>query len=331
MTNLHLTMAFSDNHRSRPVLDGRIKPDGIDLDISVLTPADIFLRQLHNQEFDVSEMSLSSLLIVTARGDSPWVALPIFCQREFFHTWAWVRADAGIERPADLKGKRVGVPEYQQTAALWSRGVLQHEFGVHPTEIEWFMERIPERSHGGATGFTPPPGIRFNQISAERNIGEMMMAGELDATLLYMTRKNLTDRSTIQFEGNPTVRKLFPDGRAETARYFQKTGIFPINHGVVVRRSILEQHPWVALNLFNAFRLAKEQVLAEARTLAETHRSLGLLSDDAAQALQADPYPYGVRSNTHVLETIAQYSHEQGLTPRVLSFDDIFWPATLEL
>lgn len=331
MTNLRLTMAFSDNPRSRPVLDGRIKPDGIDLDIEVLTPADIFLRQLHTQEFDVSEMSLSSLLIVTARGDSPWVALPIFTMRQCFHTWAWVRADAGIERPEDLRGKRVGVPEYQQTAALWSRGVLQHEFGVAPEEMEWFMERTPERSHGGATGFTPPPGIRFHQIPASANIGDMMMAGELDATLLYLTRQNLTDRSRVQFEGNPKVRTLFPDVRAENARYFQKTGIFPINHGVVVRRSILERYPWVGLNLFNAFRLAKEDVLREARSLAATHETLGLLSPGGVEGLSVDPFPYGVRSNKHVLETIATYSHEQGLTPRVLDFEEIFWPATLDL
>lgn len=331
MSNLKLTMAFSMNDRSRPVIDGEVKPDGIDLDITEMHAADIFYRQLAFQEFDVSEMSLSSLWIITAKGESPWVALPIFTQRHFFQTWAWIRTDAGIDKPEDLKGKRVGVPEYQQTAALWTRGILQHEFGVHPTDMEWFMERAEDRSHGGATGFQPPPGLRFSHIPRDRDIGSMMMDRELDATMLYITASNLVDRSRVSFENNPRVRLLFPDPVAESARYYKKTGIFPINHGVVVRRSILEQHPWVALNLFNAFRIAKNRVNARTRELTETHATLGLLSPEARAGLQTEPYPYGVKSNQHLLETLAQYSHEQGLTPRVVSLEEVFAPSTMDL
>ena len=319
------------NERSLPVLDGSVAPDGIDLTCTVAHPSEIFWRQLHFREFDVSEMSLSSLLMAMAHGNTDWVGLPIFTSRRFFHTWAWVRADSGIERPEDLKGKRVGVPEYQQTAALWSRGVLKHEFGVDPTDLEWWMERTEERSHGGATGFQPPPGLRFHRIPADDSIGAMLLDGRLDATLLYIASNNLVDRSRASLEGNPKVRLLFPDPVAEGRRYYQKTGIFPINHGMVVRRSIYEQHPWVALNLFNAFRQVKEDLAARARELTATHVELGLLPPETRQALAVDPYPYGVKSNRHVLETVAEYSHEQGLTPRVMPLEEVFAPSTLDL
>ena len=331
MATLQLSLIMGANDRSRPVLDGSIQPDGIDLTCTTAHPSEIFWRQLHFKEFDVSEMSLSSLLMAMAIGNRDWIGLPIFTSRRFFHTGAWVRTDSGIDKPEDLKGKRVGVPEYQQTAALWSRGVLKHEFGVEPEDLDWYMERTEERSHGGATGFTPPPGVKFNRIPANESIGTMLLDGKLDATLLYITDNNLVDRSRATFEGNPNVRLLFPDPVAEGKRYFKKTGIFPINHGMVVRREIFEQHPWVALNLFNAFRQAKERGAARLRELASTHAELGLLDGDARKALAVDPYPYGVKSNQKVLETVAEYSHEQGLTPRVMPLDEIFAPSTMDL
>jgi 4,5-dihydroxyphthalate decarboxylase len=319
------------NDRSQPVLDGTVKPEGIDLTCTTAHPSEIFWRQLHFREFDVSEMSLSSLLMAVANGNRDWVGLPIFTSRRFFHTWAWVRADSGIIQPQDLKGKRVGVPEYQQTAALWSRGVLKDEFGVEPEDLDWWMERTEERSHGGATGFQPPAGIRFNRIPANESIGTLLMDGKLDATLLYLNDNNLVDRSRVRLEGNPEFRLLFPDPIDEGRRYFQKTGIYPINHGMVVRRSIYEQHPWVPLNLFNAFREAKDQAARRMRDLVSTHIELGLLPPDARKALSFDPYPYGVKSNQKVLETMAQYSFNQGLTPRVMPMDEIFAPSTLDL
>jgi 4,5-dihydroxyphthalate decarboxylase len=331
MARLQLSLIMGANERSLPVLDGSVAPDGIDLTCTVAHPSEIFWRQLHFREFDVSEMSLSSLLMAMAHGNTDWVGLPIFTSRRFFHTWAWVRADSGVGRPEDLKGKRVGVPEYQQTAALWSRGVLKHEFGVDPTDLEWWMERTEERSHGGATGFQPPAGLRFHRIPPDDSIGAMLLDGRLDATLLYIASNNLVDRSRASLEGNPKVRLLFPDPVAEGRRYYQKTGIFPINHGMVVRRSIYEQHPWVALNIFNAFRKVKEDLAARARELTATHVELGLLPPETRQALAVDPYPYGVKSNRHVLETVAQYSHEQGLTPRVMPLEEVFAASTLDL
>jgi len=332
MARLELTLAMTSNPRSDPILRGAFRPDGVTFRTTVASAPDIFWRQLHAQEFDVSEMSMSSLLIVLAQGNRDWIGLPIFTQRHFFQTWAWVRSDAGINRPEDLKGKRVGVPEYQQTAALWTRGILEHDFGVAPSDMDWYMERSADRSHGAATGFQPPAGVRFQYISADKSIGSMMMDGELDATLLYIGRQTMVDRSSVPFDDtNPKVRRLFPDVTGESQRYFDSTGIFPINHGMVLRRSLYEQHPWLALNIFNAYRLAKEQVAAELRRLASTHVELGLLTPDAARALRTDAYPYGVKSNQKTLETLAEYSAEQGLTPRQLPLDEIFAASTLDL
>lgn len=331
MSDLQLSMAMQSNARSRPVLDGRIKPEGIDLAVTVAHGSEIFWRQLHFAEFDVSEMSLSSLLILTANGNRDWMGIPVFTMRRFFHTTIWVRKDAGINTPADLRGNRVGVPEYQQTAALWARGVVQHEFGVAPAEIEWFMERTEAVSHGGATGFRPPPGVRVNRIAPPDDIGTMLVDGRLDAALHYLSDRNLVDRSRIRLEDRPEVRYLFANPAEEGRRYYAKTGIFPINHGMVVRRAIVERHPWVVLNIFNAFRTAKDRWLARVARAAETHLELGLLPQGAEAALRTDPYPYGIVANRRVLETVTQYSHEQGLTPRKLALEEIFAESTLGL
>jgi 4,5-dihydroxyphthalate decarboxylase len=319
------------NARSRAVLEGRHKTEGIDFLFTSLFPSEIFWRQLKFAEFDVSEMSMSSLLIAIARGNRDWVALPVFTTRRFFHTGIWVREDAGIRRPVDLNGKRVGIPEYQQTAALWTRGVLQHEFGVTAPQMEWWMERTEEVSHGGATGFKPPPGVTLHRIPVHESIGTMLVEGRLDAALHYIANDNAVDRSRIRLEDRSDIHLLFRDPAEEGRRYFAKTGFFPINHAMVVRRSIVERHPWVVLNIFNAFREAKDKWLAQILEAAQSHLQTGLLPPETATALRQDPYPYGVVANRRILETIAQYSHEQGLTPRVLPLEEIFAPNTLDL
>jgi 4,5-dihydroxyphthalate decarboxylase len=340
---LDLSLVLSINERTKPLLEGRVEAQGIRLIPTGVHPSEMFWRQLKYQEFDISEMSMSSLIIATERGDKTWAGLPIFTTREFFHTRALVRVDAGIGGPGDLKGKRVGVPEYQQTAAVWSRGTLQYEWGVKPSDITWFMERTPEVSHGGATGFTAPPGVTVNRIPASTNIGEMLMSGELDATLLYLTDKNLVDRSRLDVLGSGKVRRLFPDQHGEGQRFFKKTGLYPINHCVVVRRKLLEQHPWIALNLYKAFSAAKEMARAQMVASLEPYFATGAISGVKAQdtkdalghgftaGLDSDPLAYGVKASRKVLETITQYSVEQGLTKQRVELEDIFWPSAMEL
>jgi 4,5-dihydroxyphthalate decarboxylase len=329
-SRLPLSIALSDNPNTRPIIDGAVAPEGIALTPTVVHPSEMFWRQLKFGEFDVSEMSMSSLVISTSRGPTPWVALPVFTTREFFHTRILVRADAGIAAPADLRGKRVGVPEYQQTAAIWARGALENEFGVAPREMEFFMER-GDKSHGGATGFKPPPGVTVNQIPASTNIGEMLTRGELDATLLYLTNPNLVDRSRIDLAADKRIRTLFPDRAAEGRRYYAKTGLYPINHTVVVRRTLVEQHPWIALNLYAAFASARAAVLRAGQTALASHFETGLLGDDVRRAVATDPMAYGVKATCKVLETIADYVHAQGLAERRVKIEELFALQTMDL
>jgi 4,5-dihydroxyphthalate decarboxylase len=283
-TTLDLSAAFAPNARTRPILDGTVTAEGMRLFGTAVHASEMFWRQLKFAEFDVSEMSCSSLMIASSRGITDWVGIPVFTTRRFFHTWSLVRADAGIAVPADLAGKRVGVPEYQQTAALWTRGILKDEYGVDPRTIEWFMERNPEQSHGGSTGFEPPPGIRLNYISRDSSIGQMVAEGSLDAALLYLNDRNLVDRSRTDLAAHPGVRPLFPDPVAEARRYFKKTGIFPINHTVVVRRSLLEKHPWIALNLYKAFVTVREQLAAARAEDLQPWVTTGLIDDASVTA-----------------------------------------------
>jgi 4,5-dihydroxyphthalate decarboxylase len=329
--NLQLSAALTDNVRTRPLIDGAIRPQSVDLYTSVLYPTEIFWRQLHHAEFDISEMSLSSLMIATSRGLTDWVGLPVFTTRRFFHTGIMVRTDRGIEKPADLAGKRVGVPEFQQTAALWTRGVLRDEFGVEPASMEWFMERNPEQSHGGATGFTPPPGVRLSYVPRDKSIGTMLVDGELDALIHFTPGQNIIDRTTVNPLTSPNVRRLFPSPGAEAHRYYAKTGIYPINHCVVVRRSIAEQHPWVVLNVFNAFVEANERVRAELAARLEPYLATGTVDSAAGNALRAELLPYGVAGSRPVLETVSRYLFDDGLTSRRMPLEEIFSKQTLEL
>jgi 4,5-dihydroxyphthalate decarboxylase len=333
---LQLSLGVASNPRTWPILDGRVAPDGIELVSSVVPVSELFWRQLKFADYDVSEMSFSSLMMARANGDERWVGLPVFTTRQFFHTTLLVRRDAGIDTPADLKGKRIGVPEYQQTAALWTRGILQHEFGVAPTDVTFFMERLPSHSHAGAVDFKAPRGVTINQIPLEKSIGSMMLSGELDAAMFYIRRHgehaqgNLIDRSTADLWGHPDIKPLFPDPAAEGVRYFRKTGIYPINHGMVIRRSVVEKDPWVVLNLYKAFERANEVATEERMKHVEYHLAAGEIAPEARAALNRPVLMHGIKANRKILETAAVYSHEQGLTPRLMKLDEVFAASAME-
>jgi 4,5-dihydroxyphthalate decarboxylase len=328
--NIQLSAGMAPNPRTWPLFDGTVKPDGVDLIMSPVHPSELFWRQLRFADFDLSDMSFSSLTMAVAHGDQRWVGLPIFTTRRFFHTGVLVRRDAGIETPVDLKGKRVGVPEYQQTAALWTRGVLQHEFGVEPKQMEFWMERNPEHSHGGATNFKAPPGVTIHQIPLGKDIGSLMLSSELQATLLYIVNRNLVDRSTADLWNHRDIKYLFPDPKAEGVRFYKKTGLYPINHCVVIKREIAERHPWAILNIFKAFERANSIANEQRMEHVAYHIDTGLLPPDTRKALAIPVVQYGIAANRHVLETAVQYSVEQGLTPRLLKLEEVFAPSTME-
>ena len=330
MARLHLSCALTINDRTRALLDGTVKPDAIDLDVTPLDPGEMFFRQLKDAEFDVSEMSLATLMIATSKGPTQWVALPIFTMRRFFHANLMVSNKAGVNAVADLKGKRLGIPEFQQTAAVWVRGIFRDEFGFDSRDAEWLMERSPELSHGAATGFTPPRGYRLQHVPQETDLSTMLVKGEVDAILHWAPSKNIVDRTTIDPMTSPNVKRFF-DQVAESRRYYAKTGMFPINHCVVVRRSVAEAHPWVVLNLYNWFLAGKNKQTERRDALLEPYFAAGVLDAALKEPIATDVMPYGVQRSRPVLETISRYLSEDELTPRRVGLEEIFHPSTLDL
>jgi 4,5-dihydroxyphthalate decarboxylase len=287
----------------------------------------MFWRQLNKAEFDVSELSMSELMIIRSRDDQRFVGLPIFTTRRFYHTGIYVRKDAKVDKPADLKGKRIGVPEYIQTSALWTRGVLESEFGVAAKDMTFFMERLPNRSHAGAIGFTLPSAV--NRISPDKSIGSMMISGELDACMSYNRHSDVIDRSTVDLDNHPDIRPLFADNAVECARYYKKTGIYPINHGMVVKREVYEKNPWVAINILKAFGKACAIAEAERQEQMHYHFETGLVPAEYRAAAARPLITHGLRANREVLETAARYSNQQSLTPRVMMMEELFAPNAL--
>jgi 4,5-dihydroxyphthalate decarboxylase len=334
-----LTLGFVSgmNERVAPLFDGRVTVEGVELITTYSDPSETFWRQLNFQEFEVAEMSLSSYLIAKSQG-MDMIAIPVFPGRRFMHAQLSYHVDSGIKVPEDIVGKRLAVGEYQQTASLWTRGILEHDFGVSQYKVHWYMERSEELSHGGATGFTPPEGISFQRIPADQSMASMLVANQIDVatvTRAFRRDSNMIDRSTqIRARDGDwsKVKPLFPDRIAEGERFFGKHGYIPANHAYVIRGDIYRKYPWLALNLYKAFVAAKEiaqETLAEsipsglifgADYLARTRRIFGL-----------DPYPYGIKANRKMLETIIDYSCEQGLTKEKQKIENLFAPSTLDL
>ncbi|HWE71538.1 MAG TPA: ABC transporter substrate-binding protein [Stellaceae bacterium] len=330
MTDIQMSFAMGPNPRNRAIFDGAVKPSGIDFTTHKVPVSELFWRQLKFQEFDVSEMSISSFLMVMASGDKNWIGLPVFTTRHFFHTLAFARKDSGINSPADYKGRRVGVPEFQQTGALWARGAMIHEFGCKQEDVEWWMERTPDHSHAGAVGFKPPQGTTLKQIPKEKNIGSMLLSGELDATSLYFGGgANMVDRTSVDLRRHPDIKPLFADTLGECARYYKKTGIYPINHAMIIRRSLVEKYPWAPMEIYLAMAEANEIANKERIEHMEYYINTGRVPAEYAAAIAEPIVQHGLKANRKTLETCAQYSHEQGLTPRLMKLEEIFAPSTL--
>ncbi|WP_049580837.1 hypothetical protein, partial [Streptomyces sp. SBT349] len=328
---LTLSLALNPGPVTRPLLDGTVPTEGVTWHASALHPSEMFWRQLRFGEFDVSEMSLSSLLQHVDKRRGAWTGLPVFTTRTLCHTDIIVAEDAGIERPADLAGKRVGVPEYQQTSAVWSRGVLADEHGVLPGDIAWYMERGDGLSHAGATGFRPPEGVRVETVGPSESIGSLLSEGRLDASLLYLSERNLVDRSPDAARLARPVRRLF-DPAAESARYQAATGFRHATHCVVVRSELARRHPWLVLNVYAAFERAKRLVADRARAALQPWAPILPEARATAAALPAaDPWPSGLAGQWPMLATLCRYAHEQGVTTRLIEPDELFAPQTADL
>jgi 4,5-dihydroxyphthalate decarboxylase len=336
MAKLTLGFISAFNERVEPLMNGTVQAEGIELIPTYSHPAETFWRQLKFGEFEVAEMSMSSYLIARSQG-ADMIALPVFPSRRLFQTEVSYHVDSGITQPGDLAGKKLGVAEYQQTAALWIRGILEHDFGISQYKIHWYMERSEEMSHGAATGFKPPPGISFNRIAANESLVSMLLAHQLDVAHVaspFVLQANALDRSSrITGTGDwSKVRPLFPDRMAEGARFYKEHGFLPVNHTYIIRGDIYEKYPWAAFNLCAAF--AKAKALAREQMLARIPTALFFGPEYAAMTREMigdDPFPFGIKANKAMLETMIDYSFEQGLTPRKLKVEELFAESTLGL
>ncbi len=337
MAKLKLSMISAANERTQALTEGTIDVEGVEIIHTYSDPSETFWRQLNFQEFEISEMSLSSYLIAKSNG-ADMIMVPVFPSRRFMHATLSIHTDSGVEGPADLTGKSIGVGEYQQTASLWLRGVIEHDFGVSQYSVDWWMERSEELSHGGATGFTPPEGIKFHRVPTDKSLASMLVGHELDAATVgraFSRESNLIDRSTqIRARDGDwsKVKPLFPDLIEEGTRFFKAHGYIPANHAYAIRGDVHRQYPWLAFNLYKGFLAAKDYCYER---MADSIHS-GLIFGPqylrkTRQTFGDDPYPYGVKANHDMLQTIIDFSHEQGLTKQKMTVEDMFAPSTLEL
>ncbi len=316
-------MAAVDYDRFAALRDGRVRAEGIDLELLPMEVEEIFYRQARYAEFDVSEMSLSTYVLSLGRESFPYVAIPAFPSRYFRHQTMFMNANAGIEHPADLRGRRVGVPEYQITAGVWQRGILADDYGLDPRDVEWFSGGVEQPGRVEKQAISLPDGVVVTPIGPAATLSQMIADGELDALL--------TAHVPEAFYRHDHVRRLFPDYKAVEKDYFRRTGILPIMHLVVIRKGLLEREPWVARSLLKAFeqslRLAREDLMYRS-SLKVMLPWLADHVDETVSALGEDYWTYGIEPNRHVLETFLRYSHEQGLAARRYEPEEIFAPST---
>jgi 4,5-dihydroxyphthalate decarboxylase len=312
-TKLSLTLACGDYEIVRALIEGKVEVDGVDL--TILTDMDSATRHwrfLRNGEFDLAEVSSSSYL-AARDNDWPFRAIPVFLHRRFRHGFMFINTGKGIRKPADLKGRKIGVKTLMTSAVLWMRGILQHEYGVPLNSIEWIAELDDD------VEVHLPRDIKYTRLPSDKSVETMLAEGELDAVFH-------SDFVKPFLANDPRVARLFPDNKAEEMAYYQRTGIFPIMHVVGLRQSLAEQHPWLAVNLFRAFDAAK----AIAMERMANPRIVPLAWYRAAweeqeRVLGRDPWQYGLTDNNRkILETLVGYSHEQGLIKKRPTLEQLF-------
>lgn len=325
MSRLRLSIATGDYDRVRPLLDGAVQIDGVDPVFMTLSPEETFFRAFRNQEFDISELSLSSHLVKTARGDCPYVGVPVFLSRAFRHTSIYVRKDR-IARPEDLRGRRIGIPEYQLTALVWARALLADRHGVSPRDVTWVTGGIDEPGRIEKIAVQLPADVRLEHAPDGCTISQLLDSGDVDGFIAPRPPSAAALR-------NPHVGWLYDDPTEAARVYYRETGIFPIMHILGVRRALAEANPWLPAALLKAYGQAKALALAALADTSATKVTLPFVEEQlaAARALMGEDFwSYGVHANRRTLEAFAHHHHAQGLSSRRLDVDELFHPSTLE-
>jgi 4,5-dihydroxyphthalate decarboxylase len=326
LSSLTVSLAACDYDRTRALFTGKVQIRGCDVIAVAMAPEEAFHRAFRYQEFDITELSLSNYMNVTARGISHYAAIPVFPSRLFRHSSIYVRADRGIERPEDLRGKIVGVPEYQMTAAVWIRGILQDEYGVLPSQMRWRNGGVEEAGRKQKVALELPPDIELQALPDGETLSQSLDEGKIDALISAL--------APSCFKRNPMVRRLFPNYRAAEEDYYRRTRIFPIMHVVGIRRSLIEKHPWLAVNIYLAFLEAKRLCYRDMEKIGHLFTTLPWPVDELERArvlMGEDFWSYGVQQNAREIDAITRYAHEQALTARRLTAGDLFVASTFEL
>lgn len=323
---LSLSVAIGDYDRMRPLVDGAVRIDAANAHFMLLEPEEIFFRAFRHAEFDICELSLSSYSVKMAAGTSPYIAVPVFPSRAFRHTCTVVRTDRGITKPTDLKGKRIGIPEYQLTANVWARAILEEDFGVHPRDVTWVRGGYESPGRIEKIAINLPPDIRVESAPEGATISGMLAAGELDGVM--------GPRAPSCFEnGDPAIRWLFEDPTAAALDWYSRTRIYPVMHVLGIRRSLAEAHPWLPAAVMKAFEASKRIALAKLTDTSASKITLPFTEENLRRARQTmgdDFFSYGYAANAHVFEWFLRHHHAQGLSSRLLTPEELFHPATLE-
>jgi len=320
MTRLKCSLACCDYDRTRAIFDERVAIEGCDVTAVALEPEESFVRARY-QEFDITEQSFSTHAMLTAKGQNPYVGVPVFVSRVFRHSGIYIRTDRGINGPPDLRGKTIGLPEYAMTASVWIRGMLQDDYDVKPADVRWRQ---------GATDHPLPPlptQIQLQHIPHGNNLSDMLATGEIDAIIGARQPTCFTRR-------HEKVARLFPNYREAERDYYRRTRIFPTMHVIVIRRLLAESHPWLPKSVFKAFAEAKRLCMAELSQIGFLYTTLPWSVaewEDTIALMGEDYWPYGVRPNLQTIETFLRYHHVQGLSSELLSPKDLFESQTLEL
>lgn len=326
MRTIPISVATCDYDRTHALATGRIGIDGCAVTYLTLGVEEMFIRAFDHEEFDVVELSLSTYAMQTSLGICAYRAIPVFPLRMFRHSAIYVHADAGIDTPADLRGRIVGVPEYQVTAAVWVRGLLADQHGVQPGDIRWRTGGVEDPGRREKPGFVPPAGVEIESIPSSETLTEHFLARKIDALIAPREPRLHADR-------DPSIRRLFPDPRAVEMAYYDQTTIFPIMHVLAIHRSLVDELPWVPVNVYEAF--AKSRRLCMERLADETAIHVMVpwvmaARADAMSHMGTNFWPYGVNENRATLDAFVRYHASQGLSRTPLTDAELFIPSTLE-
>jgi 4,5-dihydroxyphthalate decarboxylase len=324
MAKLNLSVAVGPYDRTRALIDGTVQIDGVKPACMTLSPEEIFFRAFRQAEFDICELSLSSFTVKTAQGGGDYVGVPCFVSRAFRHNAIWVRTDR-IKKPEDLKGKKVGLPEYQLTANVWARAILEDDFGVKPSDLRWIRGGIADANRPEKIKITLPKDVHLEDAPAGKSISALLAEGAIDGFI--------APRAPALPRNTPNVGYLFPDPIQAAQDHFKRTRIFPIMHLVGVRRTIVEQHPWLPAAVFKAFSQAKDVALEALEDASASKVTLPFMEERLAEARASmgdDFWPYGLESSRKTLEYFLRHHHAQGLSSRLVKPEELFHPGTHE-